>query len=124
LTDLRRSLRKIGATVGVYKNSLVGRALASMGVKDMGATLEGPNAYVFSKDTIAGPKAVIAFARKNEKLVIKGGVIEGKKASAADIKTVSMLPGRESLISMFLSCLQSPISSFARTVQAVADKQN
>jgi len=124
LTDLRKNLRKIGATLSVYKNSLVGRALSSLGVKDLGSALEGPNAFVFSKDTVAGPKAVISFAKRNEHLVVKGGVIEGKAASAADVKTVSMLPGREGLISMFLSCLQSPISSFARTVQAVADKQN
>ena len=86
--------------------------------------LEGPNAIVFTKDTIAGPKVIAKFAKKHEHLVIKGGLIEGKTVDAAGVKTIAALPGREGLISMFLSCLQAPVRNFACAVKAVADKQN
>lgn len=40
------------------------------------------------------------------------------------MKTIATLPGREGLISMFLSCLQSPIRGFACAVKAIADKES
>ena len=43
------------------------------------------------------------------------------KVDAATIKSLSKVPGREGLISMFLSVLQAPIRQFAATVQAIAD---
>lgn len=124
LMELRHTLKAVDATFGVYKNSLVERAADSLGYTDLHSALEGPNGYIFSKDVIAGPKAIIKFARKYEKLVIKGGVVEGKVVNADGIKTVASLPGREGLISMFLSCLQAPVRQFACTVQAIADKAN
>ena len=37
------------------------------------------------------------------------------------IKELSLLPNRDGMLSMLLSCLQSPVSSFARVVKAVAE---
>lgn len=124
LTELRRALRADNATMGIYKNSLFQRAIDELGHSDVNPLLFGPNAYVFSEDTIVGPKAVRKFARKNEKLIIKGGLIEGKFADAEQIKVVAALPGREGLISMFLSVLNAPIRNFACAVKAVAEKAN
>jgi large subunit ribosomal protein L10 len=121
LSDLRRTLRGVKATLAVYKNTLVKRATDKLGYTGLEKTLTGPNAFVFSPDPIEGPKFMIKYARKNDKIVIKGGVIEGSVVNAAGIKTVAGLPGRNGLISMFLSCLQAPIRQFAATVQAVAD---
>ena len=78
--------------------------------------------YHFSKDTINGPKVIAKFAKKHENLVIKGGLVEGKMMNADQIKVIASLPGREGLISMFLSCLQAPIRNFACAVKAVAEK--
>ena len=121
LSDLRRTLRSVKGTLGVYKNTLVKRATDKLGYKGLENTLTGPNAFVFAPDPIEGPKFMIKYARKNDKLVIKGGIIEGSVVNAAGIKTVAGLPGRNGLISMFLSCLQGPIRQFAATVKAVAD---
>ncbi len=124
LTQLRRALRESSATMGVYKNSLFQRAIDELGHSDVNPLLSGPNAFIFSEDVIAGPKAVRKFAKFNEKLIIKGGLIEGKFADAAQIDTVAKLPGREGLISMFLSVLNAPIRNFACAVKAVAEKAN
>ena len=124
ITEVRRALRAADSSLRVYKNSLVERAVDEVGHAELKDMLEGPNAIVFSKDTIAGPKVVAKFAKKHENLVIKGGLVEGKMMDVDGIKTIASLPGREGLISMFLSCLQAPIRNFACAVKAVADKQN
>ena len=85
--------------------------------------MSGSNAYVFSSDVTGAPKVLAKFAKRNEKLVIKAGLVEGRVVGADEIKALAKIPGREGLISMFLSCLQAPIRSFACTVKAVADSK-
>lgn len=122
LEELRKTLRKSDASFGVYKNTLVKRALNEVGAPALDDILEGPNAVVFSKEVNKGTKDVVKFAKFHEELVVKGGLIEGKAATKEDIVTVSKLPDRNGLISMFLSCLNAPVQKFAATVKAVADK--
>lgn len=124
LSELRKALKAVDATFNVYKNTLVSKASAALGHKDMEQYYSGSNAFVFSKDVVNGPKALAKFAKRNENLVIKAGLIEGTVMDAAGVKTIAALPGREGLISMFLSCLQAPIRKFACTVKAVADSKN
>ena len=122
LQELRRALHKEDAELCVYKNSLVERASEELGYQALDEVLNGPNAIIFSKDVISGAKVTAKYARRfRDTLVIKGGIVEGKFADADKIKEVAKLPGREGLISMFLSCLQAPIRQFACTVKAVAD---
>lgn len=124
ISDLRKQLKKVDASMAVYKNSLVERAAANLGYDGLNEWLKGPNAYVLSKDVITGSKVLIKFARRNPKLVVKGGVAEGQIVDAAKLKELSKLPGRDGLYSMFLSVLQAPIRQFACAVKAIADKQN
>ncbi len=121
---LRRDLRAQDAEMLVLKNTMVRRATDGAGLSFEKSVLEGPNAYVFSKDVINGPKVIAKAAKKNEHLVIKGGIVEGKIVSADELKEIAFLPGRDGLISMFLSCLQAPVRSFACAVKAIADKEN
>ena len=53
--------------------------------------------------------------------LLKKGIVEGKVVDEATIKELSLLPNRDGMLSMLLSCLQSPVSSFARVVKAVAE---
>ena len=122
LQELRRALRKEDAELCVYKNSLVERATGELGYQDLNEVLSGPNAIIFSKDVVNGAKVVAKYAKRfKDILVIKGGVVEGKAVDANKIVEVSKLPGKDGLISMFLSCLQAPVRSFACAVKAVAD---
>ena len=69
------------------------------------------------------PKIINDFAKKNEQLEIKAGVIEGTIASADDIKALAELPSREGLLSMLLSVLQAPMRNFALVTKAVAEQK-
>ena len=123
IQEVRRALHKEKAEMSVYKNSLVERAVDELGYNDLNNILTGPNAIVFSEDVIAGAKVIAKYAKRHrDVLIVKGGIVEGKFVDAKGILEVSKLPGKEGLISMFLSCLQAPIRSFACAVKAVADK--
>ena len=122
MQELRKTLAKIDASIVVYKNTLVRRALADDQLPDLGDLLNGPNGFVFSKEISAAPKALVKFARYHEALVVKGGLVEGKVLDAAGMKDVSKLPDKNGLIAMFLSCLNAPITKFAATVKALAEK--
>jgi large subunit ribosomal protein L10 len=124
ISELRKSLKGTESTFGVYKNTLVQKANDSLGHQELDQYLCGSNAYIFSKDVTAAPKVLTKFAKKNKELVIKAGLVEGKVVDANGVKELANIPGREGLISMFLSCLQAPIRSFACTVKAVADSKN
>ena len=124
ISELRRELRKQNATMKVYKNSIVSRAAGKVGYSELESELAGPNAVVFSKtDSTAAAKLLTKFAKKNEELVVKGGIVEGKYVDAKGMKVVATLPNKEGMLSMLLGCLQSPIRSFACAVKAVADQK-
>jgi len=122
MQELRKILAKQNASLVVYKNTMVRRALEEGQLPALGDLLNGPNGFVFSQEIAEGPKALVKYARTHEALVVKGGLVEGKVLDADGVKEVSKLPDKNGLISMFLSCLNAPITKFAATVKAVADK--
>ena len=123
IQTLRRALREEKTEMCVYKNSLVERAVKELGYEGLDEFLTGPNALFFSEDIANGPKVLAKYSKKfGESLTIKGGYVEGRAFDKAGMIEISKLPGKEGLVSMFLSCLQAPIRQFAATVKAVAEK--
>lgn len=124
VTDLRKQLREAGVEFKVLKNSLTRLATKQVGLSELDQHLLGPNAIAFSaNDLIAPAKILVDFAKKNDKLEVKGGVIEGKVVGAEQIKQLASLPSREGLLSMLLSVLQAPMRNFALAVKAVAEQK-
>jgi large subunit ribosomal protein L10 len=122
VTLLRKQLREAGIEFQVLKNSLVSRAAASAELNDLDAVLTGPTAVAFSSDVVAPAKILSDFAKKNDALKIKGGIVEGRFVDAAQVKALADLPSREGLLSMLLSVLQAPVRNFALAVKAVSEK--
>lgn len=124
LTELRKQLREAGVEFKVYKNSMTRRATEMHGLEAINEHFTGPNAIAFSNEDVVAPARIINnFAKANEALEIKAGIIEGAVASAEDVKALAELPSREGLLSMLLSVLQAPIRNFAATTKAVADQK-
>ncbi|CAM5778794.1 50S ribosomal protein L10 [Brevibacillus borstelensis] len=124
VTELRKQLREAGIEFVVLKNTLTRLATAKENLTELDQYLTGPNAIAFSTEDVIAPAKIIAeFAKKNEKLEIKGGVIEGKVVGADEIKALAALPSREGLLSMLLSVLQAPVRNFALAVKAVSEQK-
>ncbi|AIQ49584.1 MULTISPECIES: 50S ribosomal protein L10 [unclassified Paenibacillus] len=124
VTELRKQLREAGVDFQVLKNSLVRRATAAAELTELDAVLTGPTAVAFSEtDAVVAAKILNDFAKKNDALKLKGGVVEGKVIDADQLKALAELPSREGLLSMLLSVLQAPMRNFALAVKAVAEKE-
>jgi len=124
VTQLRKTLREAGIEFAVLKNTMLRRATEKTELTDLDQYLSGPTAVAFSKDDVVAPAKILTeFAKKNDKLTVKGGVVEGKVVDFAQIKALADLPSREGLLSMLLSVLQAPVRNFALAVKAVSEKQ-
>ena len=123
VTELRRALRAEGVEMKVYKNTLAAKAAENVGYGDLKDSLTGPNALAFGSDETAAARVMAKFAKKHKALVLKGGVVEGKVVDDKTVAALSALPNREGMLSMLLSVLNAPVSSFARVVKAVADQK-
>ena len=117
-------MREAGIEFTVLKNSLARRATANAELTELDEYLTGPTAIAFSKDDVVAPAKILTeFAKKNDKLSVKAGVVEGRVVGYDQIKALAELPSRDGLLSMLLSVLQAPVRNFALAVKAVAEKK-
>ena len=134
--QLRNNIREAGAIMKVHKNKLVRLALKELDMPEMDEVLAGPSAFVFAEgDPVASAKALKDFAKANENLVIKGGIMDGAFVDAEAVEKIAALPSREELIAKLLGSLQNPMvktvrvlngpmGAFARCVSAIADQKD
>lgn len=133
MQTLRRSLGT-DTTYTVVKNTLTKRAAERAGVTGMDDLLSGPTAIAFvSGDPVEAAKGLRDFAKENEALVIKAGLMDGALMSAADISKLADLESREVLLAKLAGAMkasmgqaaalfQAPLSQAARTVEALRVK--
>lgn len=124
VTELRKQLREAGVEFQVLKNTLLRRATAAAELTELDEILTGPTAIAFSTTDVVAPARILNdFAKKNDALKLKGGVVEGRVIDADQLKALAELPSRDGLLSMLLSVLQAPMRNFALAVKAVAEKE-
>ena len=133
LTELRSNLRG-NATYAVVKNTLTELAAKDAGVDAFDGQLAGPSAIAFVEgDPVSVAKSLRDFAKAHPLLVIKGGVLEGKALSAAEITKLADLESREVLLAKLAGAMNAslakavylfaaPLSQAARTVDALRAK--
>lgn len=123
-TQLRKQLREAGVTYRVYKNTLMNIAIKGTPYESLAADLKGPSAIATSNDDATAPARVIAtFAKTNNALSLKAGVVAGEYYDTEGINAIALIPPREVLLSKLLGSLQSPIANFARVIKQVAEKK-
>src|SRR2546428_9091017 len=92
---LRSRLIESGARFTVVKNALTRRAAEAAGAEALLALLEGPSAIAFLEsdgDMVAAAKALSDSARETRVLAIRGGIMQGRSISAAEVESLAMLP--------------------------------
>ncbi|MCX7831405.1 MAG: 50S ribosomal protein L10 [Actinobacteria bacterium] len=114
MTKLRRMLREADSEVKVIKNTLFEIALKNLNLPSIDDYLVGPNAVFYIKeDPVLAAKKIVDFAKENEALKLKCGVIEGHIFDAKKIEALSKLPSREELIAKLLYTLKAPLYGLA-----------
>ena len=120
IQQLRRDIRETGAQMKVYKNTIMHLALAESEMPTLDDVLEGPSAFVFAGDDAAGAaKAIKTFAKKNENLSIKGGIMDGEAYDAAQVEAIASLPSKEELIGQVAGLLNNIIAGIATSINGV-----
>jgi large subunit ribosomal protein L10 len=112
IDDLRTELLKHGARFTVVKNTLTRRAAEAAGADTLRALLEGPTAIAFLEadgDPVAVAKAIGAAARETRVLEVRGGVLEGRPITAADIENLAKLPPLDQLRGQVLGGITAPL---------------
>jgi large subunit ribosomal protein L10 len=126
ITELRRELRKVGATGTVVRNTLArlavkqvqaGRGAKEQEVEKFIGTLVGPTLVVTSTTDPIGPTKVLAkFAKANDKFRVKGCWLDGAYVDAAGVDSLSNMPGREETFAMLLSLISAPATRLVRVL--------
>ncbi|UPK75861.1 50S ribosomal protein L10 [Nocardioidaceae bacterium SCSIO 66511] len=118
LQDLRRSLGE-DVSYAVVKNTLTKIAAREAGVDAFDDLLVGPSAIAFIKgDPVEAAKGLRDFAKANEPLVIKGGVLDGKSLDADEIKKLADLESREVLLAKLAGGMKASLSQAAALFNA------
>jgi large subunit ribosomal protein L10 len=118
--DLRGRLIQIDANLRVVKNTLTERAADKAGVEVLKQFLEGPTAFTFVKgDPVLAAKALAAFRREAQLPEFKGGWMDGRELSIADIEALSRLPSLEVMHGQLVGMVASPLVGLVRSLNAL-----
>lgn len=117
LTLLRKNLTKNKAKLFIVKNTLARRVLSDLKYKDLNKMVEGPTAFVFGYDDPALiSKAIINFAKENEKLILEGGLLQDKLIDKDMVKRLASLPSKDVLIAKAIGQMKAPLTGLVRAL--------
>jgi len=115
INDLRNKAKETGGQIQVFKNTLITRALAQLGI-ELDQSLTGPTALVFSNETeIATLKVINQSIKEIEKPEFKLGIFENKLLSLEKLKRLVGLPSKEILIAQLIGGLTNPLHRLINT---------
>jgi large subunit ribosomal protein L10 len=118
---LRSRLLESGARFTVVKNTLTRRAAEAAGADALLTLLEGPSAIAFLEadgDMVAAAKALADMARESRVLEIRGGVLQGRTMSAAEVESLATLPPTDVLRGQVLAAIIGPVTALHGLVSA------
>src|SRR3954447_12621807 len=118
--DLRGRLIEIDANLRVVTNTLAERAAAEVGAGVLKQFLEGPTAFTFvNGDPVLAAKALAGFRRETQLPEFKGGWMDGKELTVADIEGLSPLPRLDVLPGQLVGMIASPLAGLVRSLNAL-----
>jgi large subunit ribosomal protein L10 len=110
MTELRRRLRRANVEYVVIKNTLALRAVNEAGL--VADRLRGPTGLVVAQDPVTAAKVISDFARENDQRpAVKGGMFEGKRVDADQVKRLASMPSREQMLAELGASMQAPMAS-------------
>lgn len=134
MTALRRALREAGVEYRVVKNTLAYLAADAAGRPAIKEAIEGPTGIALGYGEPTDPaRALSGFIRSTRSsLKLRGGELDGKTLTEADVNRLATMPARDELIAQLLmrmngpiaglvNVLNGPIAGLARVLQGRVD---
>lgn len=124
-SEIRRTLKKENVGYTVAKKSLFKKVLEGAKVKGEVPAIEGELALAFGNDLIAPARDIYGFQKKLEgKVSIIGGIFDGEYKSKMEMLSIATIPSLQTLRSMFVNIINSPVQRFAIALGQIAEKRN
>jgi len=121
LTSIRNKLRESGAKFAVVKNTLAKKAIADTPMSGLNDLFEGPTAVVWTgKDPVSPAKILADFKKTQDKLLLKGGFIDGAVIGPKDVEALAKMPSKLELQAKLLSLINAPGTQLVRLLNAPA----
>ena len=121
IDELRTRLLQSGARFTVVKNTLTRRAAEAAGAEALLTLLDGPSAIAFLEadgDMVAAAKALADSARETHVLEIRGGIMQGRPMTAAEVESLATLPPADVLRGQVLGAIVAPLTALAGLLDA------
>ena len=120
IQELRRAINESGGRFGVTKNSLARRAAAEVGLDEAIPLFEGPSAITECHDDLVGPaKALWDLFQRDDRWVVRGGVLNGELISVDQVQKLASLPGKEQMLAQVVGGIEGPLSGLVWTLDGV-----
>jgi len=120
MAELRSQLREAMVELHVVKNTLARRAVEDTGFVPLADYFVGPTSVAFSQhNAVAMAKALTEYAKKEPKLNVRVGFVEGQVLSPAQITALAEIPSRGVLLGLMMASMQSPLAGLVGVLQGV-----
>lgn len=121
---VRKGVRDANGYMIITRNSLFERAAKGTYAEKLLSNLKGPTAVAFAfKDAPAVAKVIFDANKDNDKILLKGGVLDGKDLTPAEVIMLAKLPSRDQMLGTLLATFNAPVSAFARVLFAIQEQK-
>lgn len=126
MNGLRDKVYEVNGTLHVTKNTLLRHALQESNMAAPEQLLKGQVTTGFALGNVSGlAKAFVDFAKENDKMKIRGGVLGNRALTPADVEALAKLPPLEQLRGQLIGMISAParnvVSALANGVRQVVN---
>ena len=117
LEELRGGVRQVEGVISITKNTLLEIALRDSGKAVPTDLLVGQMAAGFAMGEVpALAKALVDFAKTEDKFILKGGVLGNRILKPSDVEALASLPSLDQLRGQIIGLISAPARNVASTI--------
>ncbi len=122
--QVRRNVRNAKGKLVIARNTLFIRAAKGTSCEKLFDGLKGPSAVAFAfEDAAAVAKSLKDSSKENERITLRGGVLNGEFLDTSKVEQLANLPSRDQMLATLLATFNAPISAFARVLNEIKNKK-
>ena len=122
LDELRKELRENGIIFKITKNRITKIALKDSPCKELEKFFTGPTAAAISSDAFLSAKILSRFAKKNDKLKIVAGFMDGEILDQSKVAEMALLPTLDEARAKIVGILAAPAQKIISILLAQSKK--